>query len=306
MNQPDRRSILRFLFGAPVLHAAVTGETLQIGDAALEVSLDSDRFDLPREALIAWVARCARAVSGYLGRFPVRTARVRIADAPGRRGVSNGRSFGNGGATCRITVGQHASLADLTADWVLTHEMVHFAFPSVPERNHWIEEGSATYIEPIARAKAGILSPREAWFEMVRDMPQGLPQSSDRGLDNTHTWARTYWGGALFCLLADVEIRKLTAAAKGLPDAMRAINLAGGTIVADWPLERALEIGDKATDGKTLMELYEKMRATPVPVDLPALWKQLGIERHGDAVTIDPHAPMAAVREAILPAKPVP
>ncbi len=300
MNLPDRRSILRVLFGAPVLQASVTGESLQIGDATLEVSLDAERFDLPREALIAWVGRCARAVSGYLGGFPVRTARVRIADAPGRRGVSNGRSFGNRGAMCRVTVGQHASLADLRADWVLTHEMVHFAFPSVPERNHWIEEGSATYIEPIARAKAGILSPREAWFEMVRDMPQGLPEPGDRGLDNTRTWGRTYWGGALYCLLADVEIRKRTANAKGLPDAMRAINLAGGTIVADWPLQRALEIGDQATDGKTLTELYNKMRATPVPVDLPALWKQLGIDRRGDAVTFDAHAPLAAVREAIL------
>ena len=216
--------------------------------------------------------------------------------------ISNVRSFGNHVATCRITVGQHASLDDLKKDWVLTHEMVHFAFPSVPERNHWIEEGSATYIEPIARAKAGILSPSRAWFEMVRDMPHGLPGPGDRGLDNTHSWGRTYWGGALFCLLADVEIRKRTATAKGLPDAMRAINLAGGTIAADWPLERALDIGDKATDGKTLMELYEKMRATPVPVDLPALWKQLGIERRGEEVLFDKHAPMAAVREAILAA----
>src|ERR1700683_2818985 len=119
MNLPDRRSILRFSFGVPFLNTAVTGESLPVGDATLEVSLDSERFDLPREALLAWVARCAHAVSGYLGRFPVRTARVRIADAPGRRGVSNGRSFGNREATCRVTVGQHASLADLEADWVL-------------------------------------------------------------------------------------------------------------------------------------------------------------------------------------------
>jgi hypothetical protein len=301
MNLPDRRSILRFLFGVPVVRAAVPPERLRIGEATLEVSLDSERFDLPRDVLIAWVSRCAQAVSGYFGRFPVETARVRIADLPGRRGVSNGRSFGNNGAACRVSVGQHASLDDLQKDWVLTHEMVHFGFPSVPPRNHWIEEGSATYIEPIARARAGIFSPKRAWSEMVRDMPQGLPEPGDRGLDNTHTWGRTYWGGAIFCLLAEVEIRKRTANAKGLPDAMRAITAAGGTIVADWPLERALEIGDRATDGKTLTELYEKMRSTPVPVDLPALWKQLGIELRGGEAAFDSQAPLASVREAILP-----
>jgi hypothetical protein len=50
---------------------------------------------------------------------------------------------------CRITVGQHVTQADLDDDWVLTHEMIHFGFPSVEERHHWIEEGIATYVEPI-------------------------------------------------------------------------------------------------------------------------------------------------------------
>ena len=41
-------------------------------------------------------------------------------------------------------------------------------------------------------------------------MPKGLPQAGDQGLDNTGTWGREYWGGAMFCLLADIEIRKAT------------------------------------------------------------------------------------------------
>ncbi len=118
-----------------------------------------------------------------------------------------------------------------------------------------------------------------------------MPEAGDKGLDQTHTWGRTYWGGALFCLLADVEIRKRTKNSKGFVDAMRAINRAGGTIDADWPVERAFEIGDKATGGKTLMELYDKMRATPVTPDLPALCKQLGVERSAETVKFDDHAP---------------
>jgi hypothetical protein len=133
---------------------------------------------------------------------------------------------------------------------------------------------------------------------------KGLPEAGDEGLDHTHTWGRTYWGGAMYCLLADIDIRKNTGNAKGLQDALRAINRAGGRIDADWPLERALEIGDQATDGKTLSKLYADMRAKPVMVDLPDLWKQLGVERRDRVVTFDDRAPLAKVREAIVPVAP--
>ena len=196
-------------------------------------------------------------------------------------------------------MGLHATLADLYNDWELTHEMIHFSFPSVEDRHHWIEEGIATYVEPIARSSVGILSAEQVWSEMVRDMPQGLPQAGDRGLDHTHTWGRTYWGGALFCLTTDVEIRKRTSNSKGLQDALRAINRAGGTIEANWPLERAFEIGDKATGGGTLMELYGQMSSKPIAVDLGHLWSQLGVRPNGQGVSLDDQAPWAAIRSGI-------
>ena len=125
-----------------------------------------------------------------------------------------GRRVGTARRSRSPSAGQ-AHSSDFTDDWVLTHEMVHLAFPSVPEEHHWIEEGSATYIEPIARARAGDLTPEKVWGDLVDGLPQGLPQPGDRGLDFTPTWGRTYWGGALFCLLADIEIRKRTANQEG-------------------------------------------------------------------------------------------
>ena len=118
------------------------------------------------------------------------------------------------GRAITIAVGRASSASDFAEDWVLTHEMVHLAFPSVPEEHHWIEEGSATYVEPIARARTGDLSPEKVWGDLVDGLPKGLPQAGDRGLDFTPTWGRTYWGGALFCLLADIEIRKRTETRK--------------------------------------------------------------------------------------------
>ncbi len=297
----NRRRFAGLILGASLARAQDSPEEhrVEVGGAQIEVSFRAADFDLPPDALLNWVKESARAVSGYFETFPVSHARIHIVQ--GRRaGVGSGRTFGEGGARTRISIGQHCTIADLKEDWMMTHEMVHYGFPSMEERHHWIEEGSATYVEPIARARIGQLTPQRVWGDMIRDMPQGLPQAGDQGLDNTHTWGRTYWGGAIFCLLADVGIRKHSGNQKGLEHALRAIHRAGGNIEVDWPLEKALKIGDQATNGTVLMDLYREMGPKATPVDLSDLWKQLGVSRSGREVTFDDRAPLAAVRAAMF------
>jgi hypothetical protein len=140
----------------------------------------------------------------------------------------------------------------------------------------------------------------QMWADLIRDMPKGQPQSGDEGLDRTHTWGRTYWGGALFCFDADVEIRRKTQNKKGLQDALRGILDAGGNITEDWELTKALKIGDQATGTTVLIDLYNQMKDKPVTVDLQEKWKQLGIERDGSTVHLRDDAPEAAIRRAIV------
>src|SRR5262249_54356684 len=158
-----------------------------------------------------------------------------------------------------IDVGQEADEDELKDDWVLVHEMIHTALPDLLGPHHWLEEGLATYVEPLARARAGLVSPEQLWLDWGRGMPNGLPEEGDRGLDRTPTWGRTYWGGALFCLVADLEIRTRTQNMKSLDDALRAILVAGGNIASAWPIERVLEVGDQATGVRVLSETYAKM-----------------------------------------------
>jgi predicted metalloprotease with PDZ domain len=173
------------------------------------------------------------------------------------------------------------------------------AFPSMPDDQHWIEEGLATYVESIARGMTGELSARQIWSDMARDMHQGEPAAGDEGLDHTHTWGRTYWGGALFCLVADIEIRRETNNRKGLQDALRAIVAHGGTIDHDWTLPQALAIGDQATGTQVLTRMYAEWKDKPVTVDLPALWKELGIQSTPQGIEFVGNAPEAKIREAI-------
>jgi hypothetical protein len=272
---------------------------LEIGGAKIEVTFGSSEFDLPRERLLSWIQNAAKAVSRYYGAFPVPRMRIRVNSSERRSGVFGGTTWGRTPPFTRIFVGRHTTDQQLAEDWMMTHELVHTAFPDVEEEQHWIEEGIATYVEPIARVQTGELTPQKIWADMARDMPQGEPKALDQGLDHTHTWGRTYWGGALFCLAAEVRIRQASGNRKGLQDALRAIQKAGGTIDNSWPLDRALELGDRATRTTVLTQLYAEMKDKPAPVDLDALWQQLGVRKNGETVWLDDGAPLAGIRRAI-------
>jgi hypothetical protein len=271
---------------------------VEVGGTNIAVIFTEPAAEPLQKLVIEWVRTSARAVSTYYERFPVARAEVRVRLHTGR-GARNGTTYGWRGAFTTISVGRASTAADFAEDWLLTHELVHMGFPSVPNRHHWIEEGLATYVESIARARAGGLSQEKAWRDLFEGMPQGLPQAGDRGLDFTPTWGRTYWGGAIFCLLADVEIRKRTENRYGLEHALRAIVKAGGTIESEWELSHAIEIGDRATGVPVLQEFYDKMKAAPVAVPLDDLWAKLGIATHDGRIVFDDSAPLAYIRKAI-------
>jgi hypothetical protein len=287
-----------FLASAGAFSADDMTSTIVIGNSRIDVVIEKGQLQVSKEELLKWVQWAAESVSAYYGHFPLPHLLLRIIPTDGR-GVRGGKTFGEKGGFISIHVGSDTIFAGLAADWMLTHEMVHLAFPSVADNHHWIEEGIATYVEPIARVRAKHMDATQMWFEVVRDLHQGLPAAGDKGLDNTHTWGRTYWGGALFCFLADIEIHQKTANRKGLDDALRGILAAGGDIRQDWPLEKAFDTGDQATGVSVLRPLYEKMKDQPNDVDLPALWKQLGIEKEDGKIRFVDDAPLSQTRIAI-------
>ncbi len=285
-----------FLFIAPFGGAQT--KSLTIGGGTIDITLPSGEPAIFQNNLIEWVRRAANAVTTYYGRYPVKHLTLRIS-ADDRNGVHHGVTYPEDGGLIVISVGRRTANEVLMNDWMLTHEMIHLAFPSMPRRQHWLEEGLSVYVEPVARVQAGQLSVEEMWYETIRDMHQGEPEPGDQGLDRTHTWGRTYWGGAMFCLMADVRIRRQTKNAKGLQDALRAIMNNGGTITVDDEIEHVLTIGDKATGTTVLMDLYREMSDKPDPMDLDALWQKLGITVEGKTVKFENNAPDAAIREAI-------
>jgi hypothetical protein len=273
--------------------------TVMVGNSRIDVTINTEDAALAQPDVIKWVQNAAESVTAYYGRFPVPHLTLRVIAFDGD-GVKHGTTWGRDGGLIRIFAGSKTSAADFADDWMLTHEMIHLAFPSMMgDEQHWIEEGISVYVEPIARIRAGHWTALQMWRDLVRDMPKGEPQSGDEGLDHTHTWGRTYWGGALFCFVADIEIRKQTKNKKGLEDALRGILEAGGNINEDWSIDKALKTGDQAVGLDVLEKLYAEWKDKPVQIDLPTLWRELGVEGTGNTVQLKNDAPLSAIRKAI-------
>jgi hypothetical protein len=278
---------------------ASSTQLLEVAGVSVQLDFVDTDFRHGTEQIVTWIGRSVEIVAGYYGRFPTAQLRIRVSSSKGG-GVRHGTAFGAPGPLIRLEIGREVTAEELRGDWILVHEMVHLALPEVGRAHAWLSEGLATYVEGIARVQAGERVSADVWAEHVHSMPRGLPQPGDQGLDHTHTWGRTYWGGALFCLLADVEIRSRTDNQFGLQDALRVVLQSSGGLVSDWPITRVLATGDAAVGTTVLRDLYAQMKDAPVTPDLGALWKRLGIERDGASVDLRDDAPLAAIREAIM------
>jgi hypothetical protein len=297
----QRRALLcaGLLPAARAAHAQSAIRIVEAGGARIEVQFD-DGFDaaLVRIAL-AWVQRSAEAVALWLGRMPLPAFELLLQAVDGA-GVKGGTAFPEPAPYLRLRLGRDTRAAHFTDDWVLVHEMLHLAVPQLPRPQRWLHEGIATYGEGATRVLAGLNPAARWWGALARGLRHGQPQPGDQGLDRTPTWGRTYWGGALFCLLADVQMRRADGARRGLREALHGLVAAGGSHAQVWPVERVLGAADAAVGQSVLSSLYARMRHDPAPVELDALWRDLGVQGNGNAAaTLHDDAPLAAIRRAI-------
>jgi hypothetical protein len=285
------------------VHAAAqcppqTARGLQIGDSRLCLVIDEATPANLRAVEEAWIERSARIVAAYYGRFPAPAVIIKLRSGAGD-GVNGGRTTNDEGLMIQANVGRDTTADELRADWVMVHEMVHLALPEIGRSHNWLAEGLAVYVEGVARAQTGNRAVSDVWAEDRRAMPKGLPQPGEGGMDETRTWARTYWGGALFCLQADLAIREQTHNRVGLQTALRAILKETGGYAFDRDIGEVLRLGDAATGTHVLSGLYSQSRSAPQAPNLDQLWTQLGVPEDPASQPFDDHAPLAAVRTAI-------
>jgi len=159
-------------------NVSAADKTLNIGGAKINVTfvpgVAEEGYNLNQQQVIAWVERTANAVTNYFQRFPVKTLNLSISD--GARGRVNGVAYNGKEPLIMININPSFTLKTLEDDWVMAHEMVHLSFPPLRRQHNWLLEGLATYVEPIARVRSGLLSEDDAWKWLIKGTPNGLPE----------------------------------------------------------------------------------------------------------------------------------
>jgi hypothetical protein len=274
--------------------------TLDVGGSKLELSQLDGALDQSLSDVSTWVATSAAAVRDFYGTFPVPRASVTLVPIPRRDSVVFGKVLPESEPGVLLLVGQHAPRQALYSDWILVHELFHLGFPSFFSEGKWLDEGLATYYEPIIRVRAGLYTEHELWSELEESLPQGLPAYTELGLEQARDFRGVYWGGALACLDADVRARKRRLDT-GLEVGLRALRDAGGTASEVWSLADAIAIVDKALGEPTLAPIAEQHAHHGSAFDLPALLAELGVKRSANGqIELSDQAPLAAVRRAII------
>ncbi|UYN96184.1 MAG: hypothetical protein KIT25_04340 [Enhydrobacter sp.] len=251
-----------------------------------------------RAALVDWVRRTAEAQVNWWRGFTAPSMLIGLVPSATRRAVGYGRTVPGGGATIMVEVGREVDPRRLFDDWVLTHELVHTGMPFIRGRATWFMEGAATYIEPIVRARAGWKTEEEVWREWMEHMPRGVSAFAS-GLQHA-SGQQNYWGGAIFMLMADLALRRETGGRLGLEDCLVGALRAGLTADRRTGLEDYAEACEGATGTVGLRHLLDRHVARGTPVDLDALWRELGVALHGERVAFDETAPLAALRRQIV------
>lgn len=283
---------------------AVPGEGV-IRLAILDGLTVANRVDIAE-----WVRCTAMAEANYWDGSTAKQMLIAVVPIPNRGGVGYGRTVSGGGVTVMMEVGADIAPRRLYNEWVLVHELIHTGMPYLMGHATWFMEGAATYIEPIIRARAGWKPEEDVWLEWIQQMPQGVSVFAS-GL-STASGRQNYWGGAIFMLLADLELRRATSGAMGLEDCLRGALASGLGGPERAGLNEYAAVCDRVTGTKVVSGLIEKHFNRQAPVDLAALWKDLGAGLEGGKVVFNDSAPLAQWRKMIVmgppghPPKPVP
>ncbi len=266
------------------------------GNSHVDVAIAQRGLPLDDADTTEWIQRAVTGIAGYYGRFPVR--RTLVIVIPGVERETMGVTLGEGGPSILVRVGARLTPDRVRDDWVVTHELLHVTLPSLGRTHAWLEEGIATYVEPIIRARAGWKTEEVVWKEWMDNMPQGAPIFA-KGLMNA-SGRENYWSGALFMLMADLGIRRETNGAKGLEDCLGGALWGGIESSQNMPLQVYVQACDRATGTKVVGGLVDRYYATGAPMDLSAFWKDLGVSEVGGRIALDDGAPQAQWRKMIV------
>ena len=278
----------------------------------LRVSIVDGADASARVRLDAWLARVSSAAVSAYGKLPLADVQVLVVPVgASREPVEFGQSTrGQGhGLTLFVDTSQSASAFD--RDWVAVHEMSHLFHPYLGDRGSWLAEGLATYYQNVLRARAGWLTPTEAWEQIDAGFARGrgATRASDdtleraaAGVEGQPNFMRIYWSGTAYWLEADLELRRASGNALSVDEALKRFDACCLPDYRGWRPEAFVAKLDALVGTDVFRRKFDEYRARRDFPDLDAIYRTLGISRDGTRLAFDDGAPDASIRRAITSA----
>ncbi|MCP1728444.1 hypothetical protein J2T60_002444 [Natronospira proteinivora] len=256
-----------------------------------------------------WLQAGLEAAESIFGQLPSERGQVIIVPLDsGDRPVARGRVSRAGGLSMSLGMNGHQPESDYQADGLIAHEFIHWLHPPVASDHRWLPEGLATYYQYIGLARAGHLSPAEAWQRFMEDMDDGIwDRRPGTVLDIARRMNReggadyVYWASAAMMLIADVELRRRSDKQQSLDH-----------ILAQW-VDCCFD-QRRSADGRDVMDRLDEL-AGGEPIfrplyddhvlsvgfpDIEQLLESLGLPQAGETFELNEEAPLAPIRRAIM------
>ncbi len=279
-------------------------ETLRVAGGELAWAPLGEGFGEQAGEVRDWLLQSARASSLLFGRFPV--SHTLVLAVPGERArASFGMALRGGGPAVVLLLDRHVNEQTLTSDWTATHEFLHLGVPRLPPEDAWLFEGLATYYTELVRARAGLITPRQAYQHLLDGFERGRKHGSARTLRQesaemreNHAFYRVYWAGAALAFLTDIGARE--AGGPTLDDALRSFASCCAMSEEDWDAERVMAQLDAWLGTPRLATLAHAWLDRSDFPQVEGVLRKLGVASgpHGEALFS--RAPQAALRDALL------
>ena len=281
---------------------------LPIGSSRLRLAVLEGSPHVSVEEMQDWIADAANIVSSLYGRFPLAQAQVLVVpDTRGAEPTPWAHVVRGGAPAVHFFVNQRRPIHEFYEDWTAVHEFSHLLLPLVNRDAAWLYEGVATYYQNVLRARAGRITPREAWVMMHAGFLRGredatgmtLAQATE-SMYRSGAYMRVYWEGTAIMLMADVRLRQMTAGKQSLDTALAALNDCCSSPDRSWSAGDLMGKLDEITGTGVFRELYD-MHVTAMDFpDLTATYRALGIARESGGIELSADGRERQLREAIM------
>jgi len=210
--------------------------------------------------------------------FPQQPTKIIVMNVNRGRGpVPFGQILRGGSAVIWLYVNATKKSVDFINDWTITHEMTHLMMPYIASSDNWISEGLASYFQYVSRAQNGQITAVEAWRKLASMYESGKESAGDQTIRETSDRMFTYWGGAAFFMLSDIEIRLQSHGKLNLQRVFARFKACCLSYESSWRPYRFFNQLDKQLDSPVFIPMYRKFSKTKGFPNLHPYFKKLGI-----------------------------